>query len=145
MGQVHEVAHMRDDDTEYEVGYGRPPTYTRFKPGTSGNPKGRPRSRKNFATVFDAASSERVPVTENGKRKTIIILEAIMMQLAHKAASGDQRSLRHFTDLYFRLHPEGKQELYGIELMRELGAAAADTIEKEKAEKEELEGRADGE
>jgi hypothetical protein len=57
-----------------------------------------------------------------------------MKQVAHKAAGGDQRSLRHFTDLYFRLHSEGKQELYGIELMRKLGAEAADLIEKEKAE-----------
>lgn len=27
----------------YEVGYGRPPKATQFKPGQSGNPKGRPR------------------------------------------------------------------------------------------------------
>ena len=27
---------------EYEVGYGRPPVATRFAPGQSGNPKGRP-------------------------------------------------------------------------------------------------------
>ena len=136
---------MRDDDTEYEVGYERPPKHTRFKPGTSGNPKGRPRFRKNLATVFDAASSERVLVTENGKRKTVTILEVIMKQMAHKAAGGDQRAQRHFMDLYFRLHPEGKQQLYGIELMRELGAAAADAIEKEKAEKEKGEAPSDGE
>src|SRR5215471_14569739 len=73
---------------EYEVGHGRPPKHTRFKLGTSGNPKGRPRSRKNLATVFDAASNERVSVTENGKRKTITILEAIMKQVTRKAAAG---------------------------------------------------------
>jgi hypothetical protein len=130
---------MRDDDTEYEVGHGRQPKDTRFKPGTSGNPKGRPRSRKNLAAVFDAASSERVSVTENGTRKTITIMEVIMKQVTRKAAGGDQRAQRLYMDLYFRLHPEGKQELYGIELMRELGAEAADAIEKEKAEQERAE------
>jgi hypothetical protein len=137
---VDESTHKQNQQAaEYEVGYGRPPEQTRFKRGTSGNPKGRPRSRKNLATVFDAVSSERVPVTENGKRKTITILEVIMKRVAHEAAAGDQRAQRHFMDLYFRLHPEGKQELYGIELMRELGAAAADAIEKEKAEQERAE------
>ena len=28
--------------TSDDVGYGRPPKHTRFKPGQSGNPKGRP-------------------------------------------------------------------------------------------------------
>ena len=28
----------------YDVGYGRPPRWTQFKPKTSGNPKGRPKA-----------------------------------------------------------------------------------------------------
>ena len=124
---------------DYEVGHGRPPKHTRFKPGISGNPKGRPRSRKNLATVFDAASNERVSVTENGKRKTITILEAIMKQVTRKAAAGDQRAQRLYLDLHFRLHPEGKQGYGDIELMRELGAAAAGYFEQKEAEKERAE------
>ena len=34
-------------DARYEVGYGKPPEASRFKPGRSGNPKGRPRGSKN--------------------------------------------------------------------------------------------------
>lgn len=40
---------MSDDDDnkrDYEVGYGRPPHASRFKPKTSGNPKGRPRRKR---------------------------------------------------------------------------------------------------
>ena len=124
---------------EYEVGYGRPPKFTRFKPGTSGNPKGRPRVSKNLAAAFESALSERVPVNDNGRRKKIPMSEAIAKQATRKAAGGDLRALRLVVELWLRLHPKGKQELYGIELMRKLGAEAADTLEKEKAEKERSE------
>jgi hypothetical protein len=30
----------------YDVGYGKPPADTSFKPGQSGNPKGRPKRRE---------------------------------------------------------------------------------------------------
>ena len=43
---------MRDDDDKpdgnYEVGYGRPPKHTRYKPGQSGNPAGTPPARTNL-------------------------------------------------------------------------------------------------
>lgn len=39
----------------YEVGYGRPPAERRFKPGASGNPRGRPRGiKKSTSSTLDA-------------------------------------------------------------------------------------------
>jgi hypothetical protein len=38
----------RDGVPKYPIGYRKPPTETRFKPGTSGNPKGRPKGRRNL-------------------------------------------------------------------------------------------------
>jgi hypothetical protein len=32
---------------DYEVGYAKPPVKTRFAPGQSGNPRGRPKGSKN--------------------------------------------------------------------------------------------------
>jgi hypothetical protein len=42
---------------DYEVGYAKPPARTRFKPGQSGNPKGRPRGSKN---ARPSLSEERI-------------------------------------------------------------------------------------
>jgi hypothetical protein len=74
------------------VGYGNPPRHTRFKKGHSGNPKGRIKNSKNFATVLMATVQEAVTVNECGRRKSITKLEAMSKQLVNKAASGDPRA-----------------------------------------------------
>jgi hypothetical protein len=78
----------------YRVGYRHPPLATRFRPGTSGNPRGRPKGARNLATVVAATLAERVVVTENGRRKRITKLEAAVKQLVNRAASGEARSMR---------------------------------------------------
>ena len=77
---------------EYAIGYGKPPIASRFKKGQSGNPKGRPKSAKNRATILKKILEERVVVTDNGRRKRITKQEAVYKQLVNKAASGDARS-----------------------------------------------------
>jgi len=78
----------------YSVGYGKPPLHSRFKPGQSPNPKGRPRGSKNIATLLERALTERVTITENGKRRSITKLEASFKQLVNRAASGDLLAMR---------------------------------------------------
>jgi Family of unknown function (DUF5681) len=74
------------------VGYRRPPVGTRFRPGQSGNPRGRPKGARNLSTVIAAALSERVAVNENGRRRRITKLEAAVKQLVNRAASGEARA-----------------------------------------------------
>ncbi|SFN24879.1 hypothetical protein SAMN05216386_0114 [Nitrosospira briensis] len=76
------------NDNAYEIGYKRPPQSTRFKPGRSGNPKGRQKGSRNFATVLEAELNTRISVTENGVRKTISKREATAKHLVNKAATG---------------------------------------------------------
>jgi len=85
---------MSDKEKNYTVGHGKPPEASRFKPGQSGNPKGRPRGAKNLHTLLDKIINERVVVTENGKRKLISKLEAAVTQFVNKAATGDNKSIQ---------------------------------------------------
>lgn len=82
-----------DDDDNYPVGYGKPPHHSRFKKGQSGNPKGRPKGRRNFATTLRLALDETVNVNERGKIRRIKKLDCALRQQANKAAAGDMKAL----------------------------------------------------
>jgi hypothetical protein len=81
-------------DSDYPVGYGRPPRQTRFRKGQSGNPVGRPRGAQNLATLIGKVLKEPVVVSENGRRKKITKREAMLKQLVNKAAAGEHRAIQ---------------------------------------------------
>ena len=78
----------------YKVGYSQPPVEHRFRKGVSGNPKGRGKGTKNYATIFMTAMTKSVTITENGTRKKISKLAAAATQLANDAARGDKKSIQ---------------------------------------------------
>lgn len=100
---------MAKSGKDYKVGYGKPPPHTRFKKGRSGNPNGRSKGSKNLLTLLDQVMNAGVAINENGKRKIISKMEAVVTQIVNKAASGDARATQQFIQLVFML--EGKQDL----------------------------------
>jgi len=86
--------HLTNASKNYEVGKGQPPLETRWRPGQSGNPKGRRKGRKNLATVFREEMSQKVPIIENGQHRTITKAEATIKQLINSATKGNSKAIQ---------------------------------------------------
>ena len=84
--------------TAQKVGRGNPPKHTQFRKGTTGNPKGRPKGSKNLSTYLMEAARDQVSATVGGKTRKISKIQATAMQLATKAAGGDQAAIGKFLD-----------------------------------------------
>ena len=105
-----------EDDQDYEVGYGRHPEKTRFKKGQSGNPKGRPKGKKNLAEIIRAACFEPVKVKDDkGQVRTMPKIKVIATQLANSAAKGDLKATKAFLEIlkqFGMLEPEPEPQLH---------------------------------
>ena len=87
------------DEDDDGVGYKRPPKKHRFKPGQSGNPRGRTKGAKGLKTILKKELSGRVRITENGKTRTISKMELLIKRLVEKGGKGDFKSLAKLLDL----------------------------------------------
>lgn len=91
-------------EAKYNIGYGRPPKEGRFRPGQSGNPKGRPKKQKetqqkNLAAVFAGALEEEVAVPDGTKEIRITRKQLMVRSLVEKSAKGSKRSFRKLLSL----------------------------------------------
>lgn len=84
---------------EYEVGYGKPPKKHQFKPGYSGNQKGRPKGSPNINTMVNEISCERISIYQNGKKKKISKREAVFRKLELDAVSGEPKARNKYLDM----------------------------------------------
>jgi len=58
----------------YKVGKGRPPAKSRWRPGQSGNPTGRPKGSKNLDTILTEILNGKIKyTTKSGKERTISV------------------------------------------------------------------------
>jgi hypothetical protein len=78
--------------TDDQVGYGRPPPAHQFKPGRSGNPRGRPKGAKNEATILSDLLNRKITVREGGTSRKISILEAILLRFTEDALKGNVKT-----------------------------------------------------
>lgn len=84
----------------YEVGYGRPPKSTRWKPGESGNRRGRPKGAKSVKAIVNEILNQRIRVRDGEGFRTISALEAMMMRFLERAMRGDPKAAAFLMDLY---------------------------------------------
>jgi len=100
----------RNDDAKrgYEVGYRKPPKHTQFKPGKSGNPRGRPKGTKNLATDLREELGETVLVREGDRAKRISKQRALVKSLMTRTLKGDARAATLLTSMMLRLLDTGE-------------------------------------
>lgn len=79
-------------DADGGVGRGRPPRHSRFKPGQSGNPRGREKGSRNLATLLEAELRRPVTLTEGGRRRRMPKAAAMVAGQVNKALRGDTRA-----------------------------------------------------
>jgi Family of unknown function (DUF5681) len=120
------------NDTEYSVGYGRPPKRTQFKPGQSGNPHGRPRKTSTFADVVITEMNSKIDLTENGKTRKITKLEAIVKRHSLEAIKGNLAAAKMLIDGMQKAQPSEPDSLKAVvnafeERNRQLADRAADS------------------
>jgi hypothetical protein len=77
----------------YKVGKGRPPLHSRFKPGQSGNPKGRPKGIRRPQELVRKLLSRKVTIREAGSPRTATALEAMLLSLVARAMKGDHKAV----------------------------------------------------
>lgn len=92
------------DNDAYDVGYGKPPAHSRFRPGQSGNPAGRKKGVRNLKTDVMRVLTAPVKVKQEGKTRTGSTQEAALMVLREKALRGDARALDRICELAFRFN-----------------------------------------
>jgi hypothetical protein len=90
----------RDDDEDDRVGYGKPPKHTRFRPGRSGNPRGRSRAVdfRDWENPIQKYMLELITVTIKGKKEKVPVVGALIKTAIRRALEGCTKHLKVLLD-----------------------------------------------
>jgi uncharacterized protein DUF5681 len=111
MTDEHQGGRRRARPTgDYEVGYGKPPVASRFKPGQSGNPSGGrkrlPAPPQSLGQLIRAALDAPVAVGESDAPAGVSRREALARVLVARALAGEPRALAQLLKLIKEHEPE---------------------------------------
>jgi hypothetical protein len=85
----------------YEIGFGKPPKSSQFKPGTSGNSRGRPKKTRPDSTSLNASirnalTRERKVSGPGGVERKAIAIDIIAERFVGELANNPTRSLKAY-------------------------------------------------
>lgn len=116
----------------YKIGYKKPPLQTRFKSGTSGNPLGRPKKSESFAALLHCELDKLLPITVNGRKKSVPTKQVMVKSLINLAIKGHFRAYDIILQ-FMRENPETpKFELkpYDIQIVNDIAKSFLNEIQK---------------
>ena len=111
------MASDEKSEGSYEVGYGKPPKEHRFQKGRSGNPRGRPKTKKVEELDVSALLEDPVAVKLDGKQREMPPFEISTRQIAKKALEGNTSAMIDFIRLceqYGILAPKPEDQGGGV-------------------------------
>jgi hypothetical protein len=82
----------------YSVGYKKPPVHSQFKPGQSGNPRGRPKKTPTVSQFVQKHLRKTVVVIIGDEPQKLSMMEAIAIRQVSLAAKGDHKSTQFVMD-----------------------------------------------
>jgi hypothetical protein len=85
-----------DEGRDYEVGYAKPPVHTRFKRGTSGNLKGRPKIPPSANSIIRKILNRKRRISVGGEVVEVTNQEALYLSAFARAVNGDPQSTKMF-------------------------------------------------
>jgi Family of unknown function (DUF5681) len=91
-GSPSNGSHSSDRGSTSSIGYGRPPAHTRFRPGQSGNPKGRRKGQRNVHTVLAETLNERITIREGDRTRSLTKLDGVILTMVNGALKGDAKA-----------------------------------------------------
>jgi hypothetical protein len=83
----------------YSIGYAKPPPSSQFKPGQSGNRRGRSKGYGDLGKLLEDELNVTVEVAESGRRHKLSKAQISVRQLANKSAGGDLRAFQAAVDI----------------------------------------------
>lgn len=137
------MSEYENNKKEYKVGYSKPPEYTRFQSGRSGNPKGRPKATRKFSSRIEKEMNSKMNARIGEEVVSLSKFEMTLKRLFQKAHEGHMPSIRMIMELATKIEKEKPENAsqqntaIGIPAM----LAAAKQRLKEKEEREEKKRR----
>jgi hypothetical protein len=94
------------EDSENDTLVSAPgPKDSRFKPGCSGNLKGRPPGAKNRKKILEEIANEMHWVVEGDERRRRSTLELVLLSLRNRAIEGNVKAFRAVHELLVKYGP----------------------------------------
>jgi hypothetical protein len=97
--------------SDYEVGYGKPPRHTRFQPGRSGNPRGKPKGCVHLPTLAQLELQQMTEVMEGGRRLRVSKAQLLIKTLANRAIKGEDKAVQQVLQLLAALSAAAEANL----------------------------------